>query len=234
MSAQDSLACKGGDALPDSHSRPASWWQSVDPRLIWLAPVVVLIVYLTIPPILTVLYASLQSDFLSDDSQFTLAHYVEHFTSARHLEVILNSLLYAGGTTAFATVNGAILAFLFTHTDVPLRRHLFVLGMLPFLMPGLLNTFAYIFLMSPKIGLLNHLVDDLVGRRPFDIYSLPGMIFVQGLHMSPIAFAILVGIFRAMDATLEESARMSGRAISPPSAASPCGWRRPGLRPRRC
>src|SRR5262249_53510876 len=122
----------------------------------------------------------------------------------------LNSLLYAGGTMAFATCTGALLAFLFTHTDVPLRRYLFVLGMLPFLIPGLLNTFAYIFLMSSKVGLLNHLAEDLTGRRPFEIYSLPGMIFVQGLHMTPIAFAILVGVFRAMDSTLEESARMAG------------------------
>src|SRR5436190_4271973 len=101
MSAQDSLACKGGDALAHSPGRFASWWQSFDQRLVWLVPVVALIGYLTIPPILTVLYASLQSDFLSDESHWTFAHYVEHFTTARHLEVILNSLLYAAGTTAF-------------------------------------------------------------------------------------------------------------------------------------
>jgi len=208
VSAPDSVAYRGGDALAAPRSRLA--WRSFDPRLIWLAPVIALIAYLTIPPILTVLYASLQSDFLSDDSTWTLAHYVDHFTTARHLEVILNSLLYAAGTMTFATCTGGLLAFLFTHTDVPLRRYLFVLGMLPFLIPGLLNTFAYIFLMSPKVGLLNHLAEDLTGLRPFDIYSLPGMIFVQGLHMTPIAFAILVGIFRSMDSTLEESARVAG------------------------
>src|SRR5436309_1364662 len=106
MSAQDWLAYKGGDALADPHSRVSSWVQGFDQRLIWLTPVVALIGYLTIPPVLTVLYASLQSDFLSDESHWTLAHYVEHFTTARHLEVIRNSLLYAGGTMAFATLNG--------------------------------------------------------------------------------------------------------------------------------
>src|SRR5947208_1732092 len=142
MSAPESLTYKGDAALAGASSRPAWRRQSFDPRLIWLAPIIALIGYLTIPPILTVLYASLQSDFLSDESTWTLAHYVEHFTTARHLEVILNSLLYAAGTMTFATCNGALLAFLFTHTDVPLRRYLFVLGMLPFLIPGLLNTFA--------------------------------------------------------------------------------------------
>jgi iron(III) transport system permease protein len=36
------------------------------------------------------------------------------------------------------------------------------------------------------------------------------MVFVQGLHMAPIAFAILVGIFRSMDITMEEAAAVSG------------------------
>lgn len=210
MRAPGALAGESGGAVIDAHRRWAWRWPDLDQRLLWLAPVIILIGYLTIPPILTVFYASLQSDFLNDDSYWTLAHYVEHFTTARHLEVIFNSLVYAGGTMAFATFNGMALAFLLTHTDVPLRRYLFVLGVLPMLVPGLLNSFAYIFLMSPKIGLLNQLAGDVAGFRPFDIYSLPGMVFVQGLHMTPIAFAILAGIFRSMDSTLEESARTSG------------------------
>ena len=139
MSSQGSLACNGSDAVMWYCRRCAGRLLSLDQRLIWLAPIILLIGYLTIPPILTVLYASLQSDFLSEESHWTATHYVEHFTNSRHLAVILNSLLYASGTTAFATFNGAALAFLFTHTDVPLRRYLFVLGMLPMLVPGLLN-----------------------------------------------------------------------------------------------
>jgi len=64
--------------------------------------------------------------------------------------------------------------------------------------------------MSPQIGLLNHLMQALFGVRPFSIYSLPGMILVQTLHLTPLAFGLLAGIFGAMDATLEESARASG------------------------
>ena len=181
-----------------------------DQHLILLAAALGLLGYLTIPPILTVFYASLQSDFLGDESRWTLSHYVELFGTAVHQGIILNSLIYAGGTMAFATFNGAALAFLFVRTDVPLKRFLFVLGMLPMLVPSLLNSFAYIFLMSPQVGLPNHVVGGLTGLRPFDIYSLPGMVFVQGLHMAPIAFAILVGIFRSMNLTLEEAAAMSG------------------------
>src|SRR5439155_18352956 len=114
-----------------------------DQRLILFAAVLGLIGYLTIPLILTVLYSSLQTEFLADESGWTLAHYGDLFGTARNLGTIRNTLIYAGGTMVFATLNGAVLAFLFSCTDVPLRRSLYVLGLLPMLVPGLLNSFAY-------------------------------------------------------------------------------------------
>ena len=36
------------------------------------------------------------------------------------------------------------------------------------------------------------------------------MVFVDGLHYSPIAFLMMTAAFRAMDPALEESALMSG------------------------
>ena len=48
---------------------------------------------------------------------------------------------------------------------------------------------------------------------PFDIYSLGGMIWVDGLHYSPMAFLLMSAAFRAMDPSLEESATMSGANI---------------------
>lgn len=45
---------------------------------------------------------------------------------------------------------------------------------------------------------------------PLNIYSIWGMIWVQGLHLAPVAFLLMVAAFRAMDPSLEESAAMSG------------------------
>src|SRR6185312_3882084 len=47
----------------------------------------------------------------------------------------------------------------------------------------------------------------------FDIYSLWGMIWVDGLHYSPMAFLLMSAAFRAMDPALEESAMMSGANV---------------------
>jgi iron(III) transport system permease protein len=71
---------------------------------------------------------------------------------------------------------------------------------------------SWIFLGSPKIGIIN-----LVVRYAFhtngafiNIYSIPGMIWVDGLHYSPVAFLLMSAAFRSMDPSLEESAMMSG------------------------
>ena len=45
---------------------------------------------------------------------------------------------------------------------------------------------------------------------PFDIYSLGGMIFLEGVRGVTTTFLIMVGAFRAMDPNLEEAARASG------------------------
>src|SRR5205085_11033288 len=47
----------------------------------------------------------------------------------------------------------------------------------------------------------------------FDICSLGGMIWVDGLHSSPMAFLLMSAAFRSMDPALEESATMSGANI---------------------
>jgi iron(III) transport system permease protein len=52
-----------------------------------------------------------------------------------------------------------------------------------------------------------------LSEPPFDIYSLGGMVWVDGLHYSPMAFLLMTAAFRAMDPSLEESATMSGAGI---------------------
>jgi iron(III) transport system permease protein len=46
-----------------------------------------------------------------------------------------------------------------------------------------------------------------------DVYSMWGMIWVDGLHYSPMAFLLMTATFRSMDPALEESAMMSGANI---------------------
>jgi len=47
-------------------------------------------------------------------------------------------------------------------------------------------------------------------QAPIDIYSLGGMIFLEGLRLVPTGFLMLVPLMRSMDPSLEEAAAVSG------------------------
>jgi iron(III) transport system permease protein len=77
--------------------------------------------------------------------------------------------------------------------------------------PAILYSASWIFLGDPSIGLFNTLLfHPLTGHSPINVFSIWGMVWVQGLHLAPVAFLLMVAAFRAMDPSLEESASMSG------------------------
>ena len=81
--------------------------------------------------------------------------------------------------------------------------------------PRILFTVAWILLASPKIGIVNLVAAEAasIPTPCSNIYSMAGMIWVDGLHYSPMAFLLMTAAFRAMDPSLEESAAMSGACV---------------------
>src|SRR5207253_11129585 len=106
-------------------------------------------------------------------------------------------------------------AWMNERTNTPFKSLFFALSIVPLVIPGILFTVAWILLASPKIGIINMVLQDWFGfaEPPFDIYSLGGMIWVDGLHYSPMAFLLMTAAFRAMDPSLEESAMMCGASV---------------------
>ncbi|WP_255950666.1 ABC transporter permease [Streptomyces odontomachi] len=125
--------------------------------------------------------------------------------------MMLNSLGFAVGAAAFALVLGTVLAYIQVRTDTPFKGLFFAASLVPLIVPGILYATSWIFLGDPTTGVVNQLVfKPLFGITPINIYSVWGMIWVQGLHLAPVAFLLMVAAFRAMDPSLEESAAMSG------------------------
>ncbi len=128
-------------------------------------------------------------------------------------EMAWNSLVFAFGTTVFAVALGTLLAYLIVRTDVPGKPLMFAASLVPLIIPGILHTIAWIFLADPNIGVLNkHIVEPVTGHS-FNVLSRGGMIWVEGLHLSPLVFLLMVAAFRSMDPALEESAIMSGASL---------------------
>jgi iron(III) transport system permease protein len=139
---------------------------------------------------------------------------VEGYTGSTTLgELALNSFWFATGSTAVAVAVGTALAFLLTRTNVPFKGVGFLISVLPLIIPGLLNTIAWVILASPRSGYLNRLIEPIVGPEFFDIFSMGGMIFVQGVDQAPLAFLLMMAAFRGMDPSLEECALVCGAGI---------------------
>ncbi len=176
------------------------------PKFLIVGLVAFVIGYLALVP----LYYLLWGTFF-DATGFTLGGFSRAYGNDRIWELIGNSLWFAVGSAALSLVVGTALAYFNVRTDVPFKALFFAASIIPLIIPGILYTISWIFLASPDIGLLNVLAEPLTGGRPiFDVFTIWGMIWVEGLHLSPIVFLLMVAAFRSMDPSLEESALMSG------------------------
>ena len=78
--------------------------------------------------------------------------------------------------------------------------------------PAFATAMGWLFLMHPRIGLVNAFLREAfdLAEAPFNIASIVGMGWVQGLNLAPLAFIMTAAVFRAMDPSLEEAALMHG------------------------
>jgi len=148
-------------------------------------------------------------------SVFTLKNYTTAYTDPETVTIFWNSVQFALGGSLLAFAIGTLLAWINERTNTPLRRLFFALSIVPLIIPGILFTISWIMLASPKIGLINMALQSMFGldSPPLNIYSMWGMIWVDALHYSPMAFLLMSSAFRSMDPSLEESAVMSGSGV---------------------
>ncbi|HUP96334.1 MAG TPA: iron ABC transporter permease [Usitatibacter sp.] len=184
----------------------------------WLviALCVALTVYIALVPLGFLLWQSFFTpQTAAKAAEFTLGNYKEAYGSGDTARLFWNSVKFAAGTSVFAFVLGTLLAWMNERTNTPFKSLFFALAIIPLIIPGILFTVAWILLASPKIGIVNLVLKSWFGvNEPlFDIYSMGGMIWVDGLHYSPMAFLLMSAAFRSMDPALEESAMMSGANI---------------------
>jgi iron(III) transport system permease protein len=186
------------------------WRDRLNPRYITLAVAAIAVAYLALVPVGTMLYSSFQSDFLgTTPSTWTLHNYVSTFTEQGIGSLIYNSFVYAAATSIVSTVIGFGLAWLVVRTNTPAKGFARIAALVPLILPGILNTVAWSLLLSPQRGQANLALHSL-HLPEFNVYSLAGMVFVQSMHVIPVAYLMGTASFTSMDSSLEEAALASG------------------------
>src|SRR5918992_2806116 len=163
-------------------------------------------------PVAMVVLMSLRTGFPGEDVPFTLENFASVYLTPRTYEVLLNTVFFAVSSVFITLLITVPLVWILMRTDIPFKKTIYVLLTIGILIPVFLRTIAWILLLSPRIGLVNKWLQEFFAltEPPFNLYSLTGMAFVQGVSFVPGAFFMLAAAYRSMDPSLEEAAYTSG------------------------
>ena len=145
---------------------------------------------------------------------YTVVNYIDLFTSrlakTNLWTPLLNTVLLAVGTCLVSILFGGVFAFLITRTNMAWRKYLSSIFIFPYIMPQwtLAVVWQNLFNSNAVTGTSNGLLAALFGVN-MPIWWCQGLfpsLVVLGLHYAPFAYILIGGIFRNMDANLEEAA----------------------------
>lgn len=181
----------------------------------------IILTFTTIAPIvaivkdtLTIHPGTIDAHLTGKASGYTLINYVDLFTSrlakTNLWKPLWNTLLLAIFTCVISIVYGGTFAFLVTRTNLKFRKYLSSIFIFPYIMPQwtLAVVWQNVFNSNAVMGTANGLLASLTGFEAAKWWCqglVPSSI-VLGLHYAPFAYILIGGIFRNMDANLEEAA----------------------------
>jgi iron(III) transport system permease protein len=141
---------------------------------------------------------------------YTARNFIEVFSDVRTYSVLRDTIVFAAASLVIALAFGLPAAWLAERSDLRGKTVLFTLMAIGLLVPGFAAAMGWLFLLHPRIGLVNQFLMRTfdLAAPPFNILSVFGMGWVQGLNLAPLAFIMTAAVFRAMDPSLEEAARM--------------------------
>jgi iron(III) transport system permease protein len=178
--------------------------------------IVGLVIFLVFVPITRMLISSFQIGHPAFPDGWTLSNYEAAFTAENFYVTLARTFWIAGVGTAISLSLAILLAWLVERTDMPFRNFAWVIVLIPMAIPGILFAMGWNLLLAPKSGTVNVFLREILGgvgltleQGPVNLYSVGGLIFLDGIRGVTTIFLMVVGSFRMMDPTLEEAAWVS-------------------------
>ena len=183
-------------------------------RLDTVLPLALLLVtaFLVVYPVSMVFYGSLKDTAPGQPGALTLANWRTVLGDAATFRVLANSILIALPRTILALALATAFAWCVARTNMPYPRVMEGLLAFMFFLPELPWVLAWMLLGAPNVGLLNQWLRAVVPgvETGINVYSYAGLIVLGAVRSATVLFLFIYPAFVAMDATLEEAARMAG------------------------
>src|SRR5437870_8376478 len=188
--------------IPRKHKIDLSW-----PILILFAALLCVLIIL---PMSWLIYYSL----VDRSGAFTLGNFKTLVTDPVFVDPLVTTLILATSSSIICCAFAAPMGWLVARTDMPLRRTIRALVTASFVTPPFLGAIAWELLAAPNSGLLNQLYRGFIGDPGadplFDIYTLPGLIFVISCYTFPYVFVLVANALHRIPGDPEDASSIRG------------------------
>src|SRR6201985_347120 len=188
--------------------------ESPKTKIDWTKPVLWLFAAIMIVLIVLPLSWLLIYSLTDKANHLTLQNFVTLFSDPDFLDPLLTTAIIATSSAIICCLIAAPMGWLVSRTDMPGRQTIRALVTASFVTPPFLGAVAWELLAAPNSGLLNQLYRTLTGAASdehlFDIYSLPGIIFVISCYTFPFVFVLVANALDTMPGELEDASAILG------------------------
>src|SRR5256712_1974801 len=151
---------------------------------------------------------------VNTDGHLTLAHFRDAVSSRLYTQALRNSLILGISTAVLSVAVGLPLAWAVSRTNAPGKQFIHLTAIVSYLTPPFLTAIAFVNLFSPRAGLVNGFVRDVLGMPAlaltFDVFSMAGLILVTVPHTFPFVYLLAASALETVDSSMEESAQILG------------------------
>ena len=160
----------------------------------------------------TIVWMSLRTGVPGQPSAYSFTNYFTLIGDPYMYRVMWTTLRFAAVTIGLSVPLGLVFAWLIERTDLPHKALAMSLLGIGILFPTFLKAMGWVFLLHPRIGVINIFLMQLFGfaAAPLNIATVAGIGFVEGLTLAPLAYVMISAALRGMNPALVEASSIHG------------------------
>ncbi len=173
-----------------------------------------LCVLILLPIAWLAIYSLSEVDPATKERAFSLAQFRTLFSDPDLVEPLITTIIVAVSSSVACCLIAAPMGWLVARTDLPMTKWIRALVTASFVTPPFLGAIAWEILAAPNSGLLNKLYRTVTGAEMdaylFNIYSMPGLIFVIACYTFPYVFVLIANALDRIPGDLEDASSILG------------------------
>lgn len=144
-----------------------------------------------------------------ETGQFTLAYFIEFFSTPYYFNTLLNSFKVTFWVTILTVIIATPLAYIFTRYEIKGKGVLRILIILSSMSAPFIGAYSWILLLG-RSGLITLFFKNNLGLTIPNIYGFAGILLVLTLQLYPLIFLYVAGALKNVDNSLLEASENLG------------------------